>query len=214
MQAKLLRVIQNREIQRVGSPEVRRVEVRLIAATNRDLRAEVRAARFREDLFYRLSTIQIRVPSLTERLDDVPLLVNSFVKKYSEAYQKPIHGLTRRAQAVLLQHAWPGNVRELENVISGAALLTANDFIDVYDLPEHLRTPLPQRGCSTWRPVPLEQVCNEHIQRVLETCSGNRVRAAQMLGIGRTSLYRYLKQNSPSPTDREGGLRPLAARLN
>ena len=108
MQAKLLRVIQNREIQRVGSPEVRRVDVRLIAATNRDLRAEVLAGRFREDLFYRLSTIQIRVPSLAERLDDVPMLTQFFLKKYNTAYTKEIHGLTRRAQAVLLQHAWPG----------------------------------------------------------------------------------------------------------
>src|SRR5487761_941938 len=100
MQAKLLRVIQNREIQRVGSPEVRRVNVRLIAATNRDLRAEVAAGRFREDLFYRLSTIQIRVPTLAERLDDIPLLIPFFLKKYNEAYSKQIKGLTRRAQIV------------------------------------------------------------------------------------------------------------------
>jgi transcriptional regulator with GAF, ATPase, and Fis domain len=105
MQAKLLRVIQNREVQRVGSPEVRHVNVRLIAATNRDLRGEVLAGRFREDLFYRLSSIQIRVPSLTERLEDIPLLVQFFVKKYNQAYGKNISGLTRRAQTVLLQHA-------------------------------------------------------------------------------------------------------------
>src|SRR6202162_6192182 len=97
MQAKLLRVIQNREIQRVGSPEVKKVDVRLIAATNRDLRAEVLAGRFREDLFYRLSTIQIRVPSLSERLDDIPLLIQHFLKKYNAAYSKQIRGLTRRA---------------------------------------------------------------------------------------------------------------------
>src|SRR5205807_2165372 len=107
MQAKLLRVIQNREIQRVGSPEVRQINVRLIAATNRDLRAEVLSGRFREDLFYRLSSIQIRLPSLTERLEDIPLLVHYLVKKYNEAYGKKISGLTRRAQAVLLQHPWP-----------------------------------------------------------------------------------------------------------
>src|SRR2546428_447276 len=138
MQSKLLRVIQNREIQRVGSPEVRRVDVRLIAATNRDLRAEVLAGRFREDLFYRLSTIQIRVPSLNERLDDIPLLIQYFLKKYNEAYSKQIQGLTRRAQTVLFQHAWPGNVRELENVISCACLTSVNEFIDVDDLPENL----------------------------------------------------------------------------
>ncbi len=108
MQAKLLRVIQNREIQRVGSPEVRHVDVRLIAATNRDLRAEVLAGRFREDLFYRLSTIQIRVPNLSERFDDIPLLIQYFLKKYNEAYSKQIRGLTRRAQTILYQHPWPG----------------------------------------------------------------------------------------------------------
>ena len=196
MQAKLLRVIQNREIQRVGSPEVRRVEVRLIAATNRDLRAEVLAGHFREDLFYRLSTIQIRVPSLAERLEDIPILVQFFLKKYNEAYGKRILGLTRRAQAVLLQHAWPGNVRELENVISGACITAVNDFIDVADLPEHLQKPSASAaaGSEAWRPLPLEEVRRLHIQRVLEMCEGNRVRAAQILGIGRTSLYRYLKR--------------------
>jgi transcriptional regulator with GAF, ATPase, and Fis domain len=102
IQAKLLRVIKNREIQRVGSPEVLKINVRLIAATNRDLRAEVLAGRFREDLYYRLSSIQIRLPSLTERLEDIPLPVQFFLKKYNEAYGKTIFGLTRRAQAVLL----------------------------------------------------------------------------------------------------------------
>jgi transcriptional regulator with PAS, ATPase and Fis domain len=131
MQAKLLRVIQNREIQQVGSPEVRQVNVRLIAATNRDLREEVLAGRFREDLFYRLSSIQIRVPSLTERLEDIPLLVQYFLKKYNGVYGKNISGLTRRAQTVLLQHAWPGNVRELENVIATGAITATGDFIDL-----------------------------------------------------------------------------------
>jgi DNA-binding NtrC family response regulator len=198
MQAKLLRVIQNREIQRVGSPEVRRVNVRLIAATNRDLRAEVLAGHFREDLFYRLSTIQIRVPSLSERLEDIPLLVTFFLKKYNEAYQKRIQGLARRAQTVLLQHPWPGNVRELENVISSAALVAVGDFIDVDDLPEQMQKPLLRGATDSWRPLPLEQVRKEHINRVLQMCGGNRVRAAQLLGIGRTSLYRYLKRESNS----------------
>jgi DNA-binding NtrC family response regulator len=195
MQAKLLRVIQNREIQRVGSPEVRQINVRLIAATNRDLRGEVLAGRFREDLFYRLSSIQIRIPSLAERLEDIPLLVQFFLKKYSEAYGKSIAGLTRRAQTVLLQHPWPGNVRELENVISSACITATSDFIDLADLPEHLQN----RGASgthgdQWRPLSLDEVSKVHIQRVLDMCQGNRLRAAQILGIGRTSLYRYLKR--------------------
>jgi len=196
MQAKVLRVIQNREIQRVGSPEVRQVNVRLIAATNRDLRAEVLSGRFREDLFYRLSSIQIRIPSLAERLEDIPLLVQFLLHKYNAAYGKHIAGLTRRAQTVLLQHSWPGNVRELENVISSACITTAGDFVDLGDLPEHLQHRGP-RGLNgdEWRPLSLEEVRKMHIQRVLEMCQGNRLRAAQILGIGRTSLYRYLKRD-------------------
>jgi DNA-binding NtrC family response regulator len=196
MQAKLLRVIQNREIQRVGSPEVRHMNVRLIAATNRDLRAEVLAGRFREDLFYRLSSIQIRIPSLTERLEDIPLLVQFFLKKYNSAYGKNIFGLTRRAQAVLLRHAWPGNVRELENVISSACITATGDFIDLADLPEQLqhREARSLEG-DDWKPLSLDEVRKVHIQRVLGMCKGNRLRAAQFLGIGRTSLYRYLKRD-------------------
>lgn len=201
MQAKLLRVIQNREIQRVGSPEVRRVDVRVIAATNRDLRNAAAAGTFREDLFYRLSTIQIRVPSLAQRLEDLPALTSFFIKKYNAANGKQIRGLTRRAQTVLLQHSWPGNVWELENVISSASLVAPNNFIDVQDLPRDVQKPERTEGSEkSWLPVPLEEVRRDHIERVLDLCSGNRVRAAQMLGIGRTSLYRYLK--------REGRVRP------
>src|SRR5271154_6248190 len=197
MQAKLLRVIQNREVQRVGSPEVHGVDVRLIAATNRDLRAEVAAGRFREDLFYRLSSIELRVPGLAERPGDIPLLVQHFVKKSGETYGKPFQGLTRRAHIVLLQHDWPGNVRELENVIASAAITANSDFIDVGDLPEHLqrsRRHSSSSAATVWSPLPLDEVRSVHIQRVLEMCNGNRVRTAQVLGIGRTSLYRFLKR--------------------
>ncbi|HWG58684.1 MAG TPA: sigma-54 dependent transcriptional regulator [Candidatus Acidoferrales bacterium] len=197
MQAKLLRVIQNREIQRVGSPEVRKVDVRLIAATNRDLRTEAMNGRFREDLFYRLSSIEIRVPGLIDRSEDVPLLTQYFLKKYNEAYGKAFQGISRRAQMVLLQYEWPGNVRELENVISSAAITATSDFLDVKDLPKHMQR--PERAAigpdETWRPLPLDEVRGIHIQRVLEMCRGNRVRAAQVLGIGRTSLYRFLKRS-------------------
>jgi two-component system, NtrC family, response regulator HydG len=200
MQAKLLRVIQNREIQRVGSPEVRQVNVRIIAATNRDLRAEVLAGRFREDLYYRLSSIQIRIPPLTERLEDIPLLVQFFLKKYNEAYGKNISGLTRRAQTAMLQHPWPGNVRELENVISSACITATGEFLDLSDLPEQLQHHRGEmRQQEDWRPLSLEEVRKVHIQRVLEMCQGNRLRAAQILGIGRTSLYRYLKRDGYDP---------------
>ncbi len=215
MQAKLLRVIQNREVQRVGSPEVRHVNVRLIAATNRDLRAEVLAGRFREDLFYRLSSIQIRIPSLTDRLEDIPLLMQFFLKKYNETYGKNISGLTRRAQTVLLQHPWPGNVGELENVIASAAITATGDSIDLADLPENLH----HRGArasagNDWRPLSLEEVRKVHIQRVLAMCMGNRLRAAQILGIGRTSLYRYLKRDQPDASAQaQPGLPPRPFRL-
>jgi DNA-binding NtrC family response regulator len=215
MQAKLLRVIQNREIQRVGSPEVRQINVRLIAATNRDLRAEVLAGRFREDLYYRLSSIQIRIPPLTERLEDIPLLVQFFLKKYNEAYGKTISGLTRRAQAVLLQHPWPGNVRELENVISSACITTGGDFIDLADLPEGLeyRGPRTKEG-DEFRPLSLEEMRKIHIHRVLDMCQGNRLRSAQVLGIGRTSLYRYLKEDAQEkPKSAKFGQASAAARL-
>src|SRR5713101_517178 len=197
MQAKLLRVIQNREIQRVGSPELRQVNVRLIAATHRDLRAEVRAGRFREDLYYRLSSIQIRVPSLSARLEDIPLLVLYFLKKYNDAYGTQIAGLSRRAQTVLLQDSWPGNVSELEKVISSGCMKTGGEFIDLADLPEHLQKPEthPADG-EAWRPLSLDEVRRLHIRRVLEMCKGNRLRAAQILCIGRTSLYRYLKRDA------------------
>jgi len=197
LQAKVLRVIENREIQRVGSPEVRQVDVRLVAATNRDLRAEVMAGRFREDLYYRLSMMEIRVPGLAERAGDVPLLAHHFLKKFNAAYGRNLEGFTQRAMARLARHGWPGNVRELENAISSACITTATEVIDVEDLPESLRrgenaAPV-ERG---WRPVTLEEVRREHIERVLQSCQGNRLRAAQLLGIGRTSLYRFLKRRA------------------
>jgi transcriptional regulator with PAS, ATPase and Fis domain len=204
-------VIQNREIQRVGSPEVRQINVRMIAATNRDLRAEVRAGRFREDLFYRLNSIQIRIPSLAERLDDIPLLMQFFLKKCNREYGKNISGLTRRAQTVLLQHPWPGNVRELENVVSSACITTTSDFIDLADLPEHLQHQSRRSAeGEDWKPMSLEIMRRLHIQRVLEMCKGNRLRAARALGIGRTSLYRHLRRDSQA-TDAHNKFRGAVA---
>ena len=198
MQAKLLRVIQNREIQRVGSPEVKKVNVRVIAATNRDLRAEVNAGKFREDLYYRLSTIEIRVPSLAERSEDISLLVRYFVKRCNEQYAKRFQGTTRRAEAALLRYPWPGNVRELENAISKAAITGAGDFLDLEDLPKQVQNGAadgrPTSSSDSWQPATLESVERAHVQRVLEMCNGNQVRAAEILGIGRTSLYRHLKR--------------------
>ena len=122
----------------MGSPEVKKIDVRLIAATNRDLRSEVLGGRFREDLFFRLNAIEIRVPGLTDRAEDIPVLVQHFLKKYNEAYGKSFQGLTRRAQIAILQHDWPGNVRELENAIERAVVLGSTNVILPEDLPEAL----------------------------------------------------------------------------
>jgi DNA-binding NtrC family response regulator len=173
------------------------VDVRLVAATNRDLRAEVMAGRFREDLYYRLGMMEIRVPSLADRPGDIPLLAQHFLKKFTQSYGRPLGGFTRRAMARLVGLPWPGNVRELENAISSACITAAADVIDLEDLPESLRRPAASGRVETgWRPLTLEEVRREHIERVLETCQGNRLRAAQMLGIGRTSLYRFLKRSA------------------
>jgi len=195
-QGKLLRAIESREVQRLGSAETRKVNVRLIAATNRDLRAEILAGRFREDLFLRLGAIEIKVPSLNERPEDIPILVQHFLKKYGRAYGKRLLGLSRRTQVALQRYDWPGNVRELENAISTAAPAASADFVDLGDLPAYLRRTARRSTLSgaDWQPLPLDEVRRMHIERVLELCKGNRVRASQVLGIGRTSLYRFLKR--------------------
>ncbi|HVH85815.1 MAG TPA: sigma-54 dependent transcriptional regulator, partial [Terriglobales bacterium] len=139
LQAKLLRVLQNREIQRVGSPAARKVDLRVVAATHRDLQALVKEGKFREDLFYRLSAVEITVPSLSQRREDLPLLEHYFIERFSADYNKPVHGMTRRAQALFSRLPWQGNVRELENAIAHACMMTSAGTIDVGDLPEGLR---------------------------------------------------------------------------
>jgi len=134
------------------------------------------------------------------------LLIQFFLKKYNEAYGKQIAGLTRRAQTVLLQYAWPGNVREMENVISSACITSTSEFVDIADFPEHLQRPDPQvADRDAWRPLSLDEVRRLHIQRVLDMCQGNRLRAAQILGIGRTSLYRYLKRDAKDNASAKSG---------
>jgi DNA-binding NtrC family response regulator len=137
-QAKLLRVLQNQEVQRVGSLSARKVDVRVIAVTNHDLRAAIAEKRFREDLYYRLSMVEIETPRLAERKEDLPLLERHFVARFAALYGKEIRALTRRAQIRLSQHSWPGNVRELENVVGNAGMMTISDMIDVQDLPAYL----------------------------------------------------------------------------
>src|SRR5262249_42215305 len=137
----LLRALQNQEIQRVGSLSLRKVDVRIIAATNRDLKRAVAEGKFREDLYYRLSMLEIHLPRLAARLEDLPLLERHFVSKFSGQYNKEIRGLTHRARLALSAHSWPGNVRELENAIGHACIMAFGDTIDVSDLPEYLRKP-------------------------------------------------------------------------
>lgn len=194
MQAKLLRLVQNREIQRVGSTEVRRVDLRLIVATNRDLRVEVEAGRFREDLFYRLSAIELRLPSLSERMEDVPMLIRHFCRNYSERYKKTIRGVSHEAQRILTRYDWPGNVRELENVLSYACIMAQSELVDVEDLPENLRTPNVLRVSQGSSPASLDEICERYVKQVVQQYDGDAVRAAKILGIGKTTIYRYLKR--------------------
>lgn len=197
-QAKVLRVLQNQEIQRVGSPAVKKVNVRVVAATHRDLRAEVREGRFREDLLFRLAVVEIKTPRLAERMEDLPLLTRHFVQRLSKEYGKPIRGLTARAQAALARHSWPGNVRELENAIASACMMAQGDQVDIRDLPETVRAGVPRHSTDDGL-LPLKELERRHVLKVVEQLGGNKARAAEVLGIGRTTLYRILSGDSSDP---------------
>lgn len=194
-QAKMLRAIQHQELQRLGSPVPKKVNVRVIAATHRDLRGMVKEQRFREDLLYRLAMVEIRLPALAQRPEDLPLLVRHFVAVFATQYGKTFSGLTRRAEAVMSRHKWPGNIRELEGVIGSAALMAESSFIDIGDLPSQLQHPDPA-------PVPLEddddvlysleQAQQRHAHRVVERLQGDKIAAAEVLGVSRATLYRLL----------------------
>src|SRR3984893_15107598 len=152
-QAKLLRVLQNQEVQRVGSLTPHKVEVRVIDVTNSNLRAAIAEKRFREDLYYRLSMVEIRVPRLSERREDLPLLQRHFITRFASQYGKEIRGLTHRAQIVMSLHPWPGNVRELENVIGHACMMVMGDTIDVQDLPPYLNKSADHRDALGVEPL-------------------------------------------------------------
>jgi DNA-binding NtrC family response regulator len=193
-QAKLLRVLQNRQVQRVGSPATRSVDVRVIAATHRDLKAMVHDGQFREDLYYRLAIVEITLPSLASRREDLPLLQRFFIEKYAADYKKPITGITRRTQTRMAAYPWPGNIRELENVIGNACMMTDSSLIDIDDLPESLRSPIKPDMSTDEILLPLEEVQRRHIARVLEAVGGHRARAAEILGIGRATIYQMLSK--------------------
>jgi DNA-binding NtrC family response regulator len=198
-QSKLLRVVQNQEFQRVGSPELRKVDVRVIAATHRDMRGLVAQNLFREDLYYRLTMVELKLPRLAEHKEDLPLLERHFVQRFAHNYGKRIGGISRRAQAVLARHGWPGNVREMENVLGHACMMADAEFIDVRDLPDYLRD--ATHGAAAKEPdlMPLANLERRYTQHVLERVGGNKLQAAQVLGISRATLYRILRDGAAEP---------------
>lgn len=204
-QAKLLRVLQNRQIQRVGGLTPKDIDVRVVAATHRNLKAMVRDGQFREDLYYRLAVVEIPLPALANRREDLPLLERYFIEKFSQEYRKPIAGLVRRAQARLASYPWPGNVRELENVIGNACMMVDGNLIDIDDLPEKLRSPAVEEGSRNEAFLSLEEVQKRHIVRVLEGVGGNKARAAEVLGIGRATIYQLLAKMKIEETKKASG---------
>ncbi|MHB8218044.1 MAG: sigma-54-dependent transcriptional regulator [Candidatus Sulfotelmatobacter sp.] len=193
-QAKLLRVLQSHEIQRVGSPVPRAVDVRVIAATNRNLRALVSEGKFREDLYYRLTMVEIPLPRLMDRREDMPLLQRHFLGKYAAEYKKPVAGMTRRAQARLARYSWPGNIRELENVIGNACMMVDGTVLDIGDLPETVRGQFGDLAGADELLISLDESHKRHVMRVLEHVGGNKSQAAEILGISRATIYQFLEK--------------------
>jgi two-component system response regulator HydG len=190
MQAKLLRVLQDGEIYMVGSSRPRRVDVRVVAATNKDLRALVKNEVFREDLFFRLNVITLSMPPLRERNDDVLLLAAHFARKFAEELGRPVPRFTDAALLVLKNYYWPGNVRELENVIQRVVVMTDSNVIEVPDLPSAMRFSV---GREAGLERTLAEVEAEHIRNVLASVAGNKTQAAEILGIDRKTLREKLK---------------------
>jgi DNA-binding NtrC family response regulator len=198
MQAKLLRVLENREIQRVGSPAVKKVDVRVIAATNRNLQELIAEKKFREDLYYRLSMAEVELPRFVDRKEDLPLLQRFFIEQFAEQYGKPVRGITPRAQIVLARYPWPGNIRELRSILGSACMMAEGELIDVRDLPERVRVRAAE--VETENPkelLPLAEVERRHVLRVLEQVEGNKVQAAKILGINRATVYRIVNEQDP-----------------
>jgi two-component system response regulator AtoC len=199
LQVKLLRVLQEEEVRPVGEAKARSIDVRVIAATSRDLEREVAAGRFREDLFYRLDVFRLRVPPLRERREDIPLLVDHFLEQFREALGKPVRTIADDALDRLMEHAWPGNVRELENVMERAMILCDGDRITLAELPAALAKPRPEpplppsRGDFSLRRA-RRRFESELITRALEATGGNRTRAARLLEISHRALLYKLKE--------------------
>jgi DNA-binding NtrC family response regulator len=193
MQAKLLRALQEKEVRPVGSTDRIPLSARIIAATNRDLDASVRSGTFRQDLFFRLNVVQIKIPPLRERKTDIPILVNSFLEKFSEANGR-MRTISEDAIARMMAYDWPGNVRELENAIERAIALGSGPMLHAGDLPTNLQYGTGDRLPQNDELLPLDELERRAILRALRESGGDKLAAARMLGIGKTTLYRKLKQ--------------------
>jgi len=193
LQAKLLRALQEREVKPVGSTERRHINVRIIAATNRDLDAAIKSGAFRQDLYFRLNVVQIKLPPLRERKSDIELLVTSFLEKFSDPHGAP-RTISEDAMRRLIAYDWPGNVRELENAIERAVAMGSGPIVHVGDLPSNLHYPASERIPDRDELLPIEELERRAILRTLRETGGDKLAAARMLGIGKTTLYRKLKQ--------------------
>jgi two-component system, NtrC family, response regulator AtoC len=199
---KLLRVMQDQDVRRVGSTTSTRVDVRIIAATNRDLEQLVKEEKFRSDLFYRLKVVPITLPSLAERREDIPMLVHHFLQKYAAGTRHAVRGVLPETMALLTDYQWPGNVRELENAIERALSLSHGPLLTPEDLPNVIRQgasveaearhPLANSHNEAY--LTLEEVEKRHLIRVLKEMKGNKVKAAKTLGIDRRTLYRMAER--------------------
>ncbi len=193
LQAKLLRALQEREVKPVGSTERRPINVRIIAATHRDLEAAIRSATFRQDLYFRLNVVQVKLPPLRDRKSDIPILVTAFLEKFSDP-NGPVRTISEDAMRRLIAYDWPGNVRELENAIERAVALGSGPILHVGDLPSNLQYPTTERAPEKDEILPLEELERRAILRTLRETGGDKLSTARMLGIGKTTLYRKLKQ--------------------
>ncbi len=199
MQGKLLRVIQEKQILRVGANKPIQLDVRFVAATNKDLKRGVKEERFREDLYFRLNVVEIKLPSLTERKEDIPLLIRHFMAKYSRKFSKKISGIDTKAANILLAYTFPGNVRELENIIERAVALTEGDKLSVMDLPPDLR----QYSVITYGKWPsLEEREREYVAKVFEFTGYDLKHTARILEVPRTTLWRKIKKYGLSAPSR------------
>ncbi len=205
-QVKLLRVLQEREFERLGGTRTVKVDVRLIAATNRDLREALEQGTFREDLYYRLNVVPIDIAPLRQRKEDIPDLVNLFIARFRGDSGKPVEGISPLAMQVLVNYHWPGNVRELQNIIERACALAKGTVIDAPDIHLDLRAAKTANGAGNFLPegLTLEQWEDEMIREALRRTAGNKSRAARILGLSRNALrYRLSKMGVPDPPDKE-----------